>query len=189
MSAPIDAADGQIDHRCRAARQEIGEPRRIDREIRPLADARHFIGARATLIARLRENKHVAKSHLAQPRPAHERAHFLVIDKHDPRAARPDIVIGRLNQLTAGRRHAPGHVSRCVFLRVAHVEEIERARRVFAQSLQIRALDAPDPETIGYPVGSRSRPCQRVRRGIGRAPRLPAVAGESGEVPAHRAVA
>ena len=67
MPVPLSPAEREVENRCGAARDEVGEARGIDSELGALTQSRNVVGRRAPLLACLRQDEHVAKSHLTQP--------------------------------------------------------------------------------------------------------------------------
>ncbi len=142
--------------------------------------AQHRRRRHAGLVAARDQHVDVAQPHLAQPGRRHHRAHLGVVDQHDARAERADVLVGGLHELAARRRDRAGTVAGGVFVRVAHVEQVERARAVARASARpSSARDALDAEAggnargrglgLGEPVAptgaARACPCRSRRRG------------------------
>ena len=171
------AAEREIDDGGLVARHERRQGRRSRCAARAGGAAPRISRCgRSGLVAGLRQHEHVLPAHLAQPRRGHDRAHLGVIDQHDARAERADIVIGRLHQLSAGRGKRAGDVPGRIFGRIAHVEKIERALASCArQCASVSAIDARDAETASPPDRRRPWPRRGRRPTAAARARLPAV--------------
>ena len=192
MALAVIAAGGQIDYRRRFGRKHGGQRGGFEAKRWILCRAQDDRGGLAGLGAGRHQHIDVAPAHLQQPRCRHDGAALEIVDQHHARAEDADILIGCLDELTAGRRDRSGKVARRIFARVAHVEDIKRARSALALPAAQRVeVDMLDAGTLADAGRRRLGPGQRLcRRRAWRQPALHAVIGlMAGQGPAHGAVA
>ncbi|KAG1444830.1 hypothetical protein G6F57_017719 [Rhizopus arrhizus] len=130
------------------------------------------------------------RAQLRQPGAGGQRAHAVPIRQHDACAAGRQVLVGRLHQLPA-RRPAPAfQMPGLVFLAGAHVELVERTRRLLRlERRERRRVDIPDAGALRHVAGLFARSGQRgfarLRQG-----RLAAIGQfPARQQPFHRAVA
>ena len=141
--------------------------------------------------ARLRQHEHVLPAHLPQPGRGHHGAHLGVVDQHDAGAERADILVGRLDQLSAGRGDGAGDMAGFVLGRIAHVEagraSARRAPRANAPASRDRCArcrsGCATRSAADLAQAKPSREAARARRA------LPLSQASPAERPAHGAVA
>src|SRR4029079_14191070 len=104
----------------------------------------------------------------------------MLIDEHDPRTERADVVIRSLHQLPTRGGTGTRKVSGRIFGRAAHIENVQRARGVVCKIYKRVAVDvlhaasASDSRSAGFGPGKRFG---TQRQGVGgiypRSPRAP----------------
>src|SRR5262249_56955529 len=82
---------------------------------------------------------------------------------------------------SAGRGDGARHMAGVVLPRIAHVEEIERARIVGAPALERGEIDARDGEAACHAIGGGFGPGKAVARDLAGAAGLAAAAGKAGQ--------
>ena len=177
----VVAAEREIDDGGLVARQQLGKAGDVDAQLGVAAPDRGPAGAGHPVSSPASASTNTSlPAHLAQPRRGHHRAHLGVVDQHDARAERADILVGRLHQLAAGRGERAGDMAGRVFGGIAHVEQIERARRrrrasarACARSMRATpkrratsaAADLAQAKPVGATRSAHAAPCRSRRRG------------------------
>src|SRR5262249_61777534 len=104
-------------------------------------------------------------------------------DRPGARAERPGILVRGRDEPPARSGDGPRHMAGVVLARIAHVEEIERARIIGAPALERGEIDARDGEAARHAIDGGFGPGKTVARDIAGAAGLAAVAGKAGERP------
>jgi hypothetical protein len=166
MAASIVATPIDVDDADAAGLHAMPQRRRIDRRYSDTVEAEH-VGLPLAGDAGVRQqiDRHGVRipAHLFHPVRSHHGTHAVAVHEHDTRAPRGGVAIGFLHELTAGHAFHPREVGRGIFVRIAHVEDVQGAPgRLGAPFFQRRLVDPIDAEALRDAI--RCRTCSGVAR-------------------------